>query len=935
MLAIAQVRHPRYYVDTAQAGDTFDPTLPGEPPGRWLDTEGARFLGLDGRVRRADFLGLTQDFTQPGEPLISTSHNRQVRGWDLTFCAPKSISLLWMAADTQTRGIIEAAHDRAIARSIEYLEREAFGGQKSLIVATFQQCTSREGINPIPDPLLHTHAIALPTIYDRTSQQAHPLYPEAKELYRHKMTAGAIYRAELAADLQQNLDVPLQREKSWFELKGFSREGGKYQDLMNHFSSRRLQIEAENPQNAIDAQKAAYDTRQKKQAVAPRNQLLNQWQETSREYGFGPHQVQKLIRTSQQRMLQPQMPLEPTSQQRTLQPQMPLELTSQQRMLQPQMPLELTSQQRMLQPQMPLEPTSQQRMLQPQMPLEPTSPPQIPLEPTSQQPTLPPQRLLEPTSQPQIERTTIGQKWQEWRTLREAATAVVRHQSHFTHRDLVRAIAQAAQTRRLNGNDVLRLTEKYLASRQVIPLGRIDGDERFANKRLYKLEKQLLAQVRKLDSDRTFRVASRHIRAAADRHHLSYEQTQALQDLTSRGRVRVLQGLSGTGKTHTLAAARQAWERSGYEVLGVSLSGRQAQRLSEQTGIGRQSVLSKIVRGEKPQSVTLTKLFWDLDRAVQSKRQYGSRSVVKSPLSSKTVVVLDNAQAIGVSQMKRLIEEVRRAGGKLVLSGDFQQPQAYQHSGAFKAIARSVGAAELKEVHRQEQTWAQEMVRDIGEGRARTALRTLAERGFLSIASTREDAMEAVVKSWSQRGLKRPHDHLIVAETPEEVRVLNRLAQAKLVAAGNLGKIAVGANGESFRKGDRIKFLETSRTYGVMKNGMGTVRHLDPITKVAVARLDTGKLRAINLRHYKAVELGYAVTTAQAKDFEVRHAYVLTRGMGRDAALVQMSRAKSQTRVFAYELDKEEEAELKLARQMSWEKSNDLAIVLRERERER
>lgn len=885
MLAIAQVRYPRYYVDTAQARDTFDPTQPGEPPGRWLDTEGARFLGLDGRVRRADFLGLTQDFTQPGEPLISTSHNRQVRGWDLTFCAPKSISLLWMVADTQTRGIIEAAHDRAIARSIEYLEREAFGGQKSLIVATFQQCTSREGINPIPDPLLHTHAIALPTIYDRTSQQAQPLYPEAKELYRHKMAAGAIYRAELAADLQQNLNVPLQREKSWFELKGFSREGGKYQDLMNHFSSRRLQIEAENPQNAIDAQKAAYDTRQKKQAVAPRNQLLNQWQETSREYGFGPHQVQKLIRTPQQRM--------------------------------------------------PLESTSQQRMLQQQMPLEPTSQQQMPLEPIPQQPTLQPQGLLEPTSQPQIERTTIGQKWQEWRTLREAATAVVRHQSHFTHRDLVRAIAQAAQTRRINGNDVLRLTEKYLASRQVIPLGRIDGDERFANKRLYKLEKQLLAQVRKLDSDRTFRVASRDIRAAADRHHLSYEQTQALQDLTSRGRVRVLQGLSGTGKTHTLAAARQAWERSGYEVLGVSLSGRQAQRLSEQTGIGRQSVLSKIVRGKQPQSVTLTKLFWDLDRAVQSKRQYGSRSVVKSPLSSKTVVVLDNAQAIGVSQMKRLVEEVRRAGGKLVLSGDFQQPQAYQHSGAFKAIARSVGAAELKEVHRQEQTWAQEMVRDIGAGRARKALRTLAERGFLSIAPTREDAIEAVVKSWSQRGLKRPHDHLIVAETPEEVRVLNRLAQAKLVAAGNLGKIAVGANGESFRKGDRIKFLETSRTYGVTKNGMGTVRHLDPITKVAVARLDTGKLRAINLRHYKAVELGYAVTTAQAKDFEVRHAYVLTRGMGRDAALVQMSRAKSQTRVFAYELDKEEEAELKLARQMSWEKSNDLAIVLRERERER
>lgn len=733
-----------------------------------------------------------------------------------------------MVADAVTRLIIEQAHAQAIAKAIAYLEQEAFDGNKSLIIASFQQGSSREGTNSIPDPLLHTHAIALPMVYEKASGRIESLYPYAKALYRHKMAAGAVYRAEFAAQLQQSLGISLQREKSWFELKGFSREEGVYQELMNHFSSRRLQIEAANPQDAIEAQKIAYATRQRKEVAIARSELFAQWQETSEQYGFGQKQALKLLHAPR-------------------------------------------------------------------------------------------------------ERTTVRQKWQEWRTLREAATAVVRHQSHFTRRDMVRAIAEAAQTRGLNSYDVLRLTDKYLASRQVVALGLIDRDERWANKRLYNLEKQMLAQVRKLERDTTFRVSTRYVRSASENHRLTHEQTQALEAIAARGRIKVLCGLSGTGKTHTLAAAYQAWKSQGYDVVGVSLSGRQAQRLTEQTGIGQQSFLSKVFAGEKQQSVTLSKLLWDIERAAESQRRYGSRSVVESPLSAKTVVVVDNAQAISVTHMKQLVDETRRAGAKLVLSGDLQQPQAYEHSGALKAIAQNVGAVELKRIHRQEETWAQQVVQKVGEGQAKTALELLANRGLLSIAETKEAAMLAVITAWAERGLKRPHDHLIIAETQEDVQILNRLAQARLVEAGYLGNSAVRVGAEHIRRGERIRFQETSRTYGVMKNGMGTVNHIDPITKVALVRLDTGKMKAINVRHYSGIELGYAVTTTDARNMEVRHSYILTQGKGRDTALVQVSRAKSETRVFTYALDKEVEASLKLARQMSWEKANELAIMLEER----
>jgi hypothetical protein len=83
VLAIARVKYPRYYIDTAQEQDEFDPTKPGEPPGRWLETEGTKFLGFYGRVRRFVFISLTQNFSLHEEPLIHTTREaRQIPGWD-------------------------------------------------------------------------------------------------------------------------------------------------------------------------------------------------------------------------------------------------------------------------------------------------------------------------------------------------------------------------------------------------------------------------------------------------------------------------------------------------------------------------------------------------------------------------------------------------------------------------------------------------------------------------------------------------------------------------------------------------------------------------------------------------------------------------------------------------------------------------------------
>lgn len=823
MLAIARVKSSRYYISTAQEQIEFDHTKPGEPPGRWLDTEGASFLGLSQTVNRFDFLSLTQKDALKGKKLFESNNTKkkEALGWDLTFSAPKSVSILWALSNDALRAKIEQAHDTAITKAIEYLEQEALEGDKSLVVAAFQQGTSRDGGNPVPDPLLHTHAVAIPIFYDKSKNSMQPLYRCAGLLYRHKMAAGALYRLELATALQRTIEVALEREKSWFEVAGFSREHGKYQEVMNYFSSRRLRIEAISPGDAIEAQKIAYATREKKEGAIPRRELFSQWQEASREHGLHPKHLYKF--------------------------------------------------------------------------------------------------LQEP-----LVRLAGEKKWIEWRTVKKAARAVTRHQSHFTRRDLVRALAEAAQVRGLQKPDILNLTDKYIASRHVISLGQVDKEIRYANRRLYRLEKRLLNQARKLRAKRSFNVAIKHIRAASQEHKLTPEQVKALHEITARGRIKILSGISGTGKTHTLGAARQAWEKNGYTVIGIALSGKQTQQLAEQTG-KKPGIISGLL-GKKQQNMTISRLLWEMKRARINQLIYGSRSVANSPLTAKTVVIADNAQDIGAAQIECLVKEVRRAGAKLVLSGDIHQPQAYTHSGALGALIKSIGASLLTKIERQKQAVSREIVQDVSRGDASSALETLNQQGLLSISNSKEQALTAIIKEWSHRGIKRPDDHLLITHTNDDAVALNRLAQLKLIDAGVIAPSGIKVGKEFIRKGDRVKFQESAKTYGIFRNNRGTVRHIDPITKVALVRLDTGKTKAINLRDYSGMTLGYAVTTAESKDIEVRHGYLLAQGSGQDTALVQISRATEQTRVYAYSVEEKLEAQLELARKMSWTKMNELAI---------
>ena len=265
----------------------------GEPPGIWVG-KGAELLGLRGQVDKEIFSELFSGLDGKGSALVQNagSENRQP-GWDLTFSAPKSVSVLWSMLPVELGAEIRAAHTESVEKACGYLEetaawtRRGHGGLKrekaGLVMGLFEHGTSRAG-----DPQLHTHGLVL-NIGVREDGTTGSI--ESKPLYQHKMAAGALYRSELAMQLGRRLGLEVERVRSWFEVQGVDA------DLIRHWSTRRQEIEAALDKSGFSgaraSEMAAVTTRQVKEHVA-REELFGQWQKYGAENGWGPAEARKL-----------------------------------------------------------------------------------------------------------------------------------------------------------------------------------------------------------------------------------------------------------------------------------------------------------------------------------------------------------------------------------------------------------------------------------------------------------------------------------------------------------------------------------------------------------------------------------------------------------------------------------------------------------------
>lgn len=752
-----------YYIHLQKDGEAKEDYYAKEGVGQWHGT-GAEKFGLSGEVGAGDFAKLSAGFDPTtGEKLVQNAGEAdRVAGFDLTFSAPKSVSIAWAVADEKTSAAIEAAHDKAVKSALDLIqEKAAFsrtgkGGEEqvkaNLATAVFRHGTSRE-----LDPQIHSHAFVM-NVAQREDGSTGTV--DARHFYEWQKAAGATYRAEFAVELQKAGYV-VERDGDAFRIANITTEQEK------EFSTRRQQIEAalekSGQSGAKAAEIAALSTRKSKEIREP-DELKKEWGERADEVG--------LTRESA-------------------------------------------------------------------APNQHTKPVEIIEKPTTE--------------------TVIKDAHEMKSVVKES--------------ELYRAAAVASQG--WGGKDsIMKLAEA--TKDEAITLTNDKGDVRYTSQDILAMEKQNvdIAQSRQNEQNglADTSVSTALEKFATDKGFaLSSEQQEAVKHLASDGGVKVLIGDAGTGKSTVMSATREAFEKEGYQVIGIAPTGKAAAGLQEGAGIQSQTIHSFIKQVESGETV----------------------------LTNKSVIVMDEAGMIGSQKMNELQKIAQEAGAKIILTGDTKQLQAVEAGAPLRDIEREVGHARLQENFRQNEVWNKAAASEMSRGEAAEAMLKYADNGQVHIAQTYnktiEQATNLAIKNIDAVGADKS---IVLANTNKQVDDLNHKIREQLKSRGELqeGKEYTTTHGKTeLAQGERVVLERNNKDLGVKNGDFGTITKQDK--ESVTVKLDrTGQEVKIDTKDYNHINHGYASTTHKAQGVTTEKAVVVgSQNTSREAAYVQSSRAKDTT----------------------------------------
>jgi conjugative relaxase-like TrwC/TraI family protein len=277
----------RYYLEKVAEGAEDYYSGEGEEPGQWMGDAAAE-IGLSGEIEPDQLVAmLTGMNPATGEPLglIAVAGRGSVPGFDLTFSAPKSVSLLRALGSKKVGAEVKAAHQRSVEAALKYMEanacltRRGKGGAtfvkgSGFIAAGFLHRSSRNG-----DPQLHTHVLIANATQGPDGKWTRLYHPA---IYEHAKTASYIYEAHLRHELTRTLGVQWQPvRKGIAEIKGFKDE------WLKAFSTRRAEIlEAAGEGASARARQVATLATRKTKETLELGDLRQRWQAKAEEIGL-------------------------------------------------------------------------------------------------------------------------------------------------------------------------------------------------------------------------------------------------------------------------------------------------------------------------------------------------------------------------------------------------------------------------------------------------------------------------------------------------------------------------------------------------------------------------------------------------------------------------------------------------------------------------
>lgn len=773
-----------YYLDVVAKGAEEYYVGSGEAPGRWIG-QGAPLLGLSGEVDGPDLKRVLDGQDRTGGSLLARQGPDRMPGFDCTFNAPKSVTLLFALGSDETRRQVGAAHDAAVDAALAVLEAEACrvrrgrGGAEVLpgegfVAAAFRHRTSRSG-----DPHLHTHVVVANLA--RSASDGRWTTLDGRQLYGWSRTAGFLYEAHLRAELTHRLGV------EWGPVRnGIADLAGIPRRVIEHFSQRRRQITERMAEigslGGHAAQVATWATREAKDTTVPYSALEEWWSARATKVGLDDSTLAAVCDN-----------------------------------------------------------TVRQR----------------------------PARVGIDTGQLHLRL--------------DAPNGLTEHRATFDRRTVIRQVCTELPSG-APAADVLDMADEYLASRHVVALaeGRVDhilradgrsapiptDQYRWTTPDMLRTEQLLIRMAAARPHTDAGLADPERVDAAIAERTLSDEQEVMVRRICGSGNgVDVVPGVAGSGKTHALAAARDAWAASGRTVTGVALSAQAARQLEAGSGIP---------------SVTIARFQRALDRPDDP------------GLGPEHVLVIDEAAMVGTRALVDLVSRVHKAQAKVVLIGDACQLPEIEAGGGFAGLARRSNPSTLKTNRRQHEPWERQALADLRLGHADEALAAYqAHDRIHHDPDPHQNRTEMLDRWWATFAVGG--DTLMLAGHHDAVRDLNTRARERMAAAGQLHGEPIHIGGREFAVGDRVLGLANDYRAGILNGTRATLTAIDQRHGRLDLRLADDTDLQVPFAYAEAGHLahGYAMTVHKAQGATCDHALVLVdETMPREAIYTAMSRGR-------------------------------------------
>ncbi|CAL8481721.1 MobF family relaxase [Caballeronia sp. S22] len=755
MLNVTPIRGNNQYA-AAHYFSSADDYYAKENPGEWQG-QGARLLGLTGPIEQAQLSRLLDGQLPNGERIQTTfdsTDNKKRMGLDLTFSAPKSVSMQALVAGDRE---VTAAHDRAVTRALEQVEQLAEARKKikgksyrertgNMVIAKFRHEMSRA-----KDPQLHTHAVVM-NMTRRADGAWRALSNE--DIFRVQHEVDAIYKAELAKGLQAvGYSIRLADDKGNFELAHISR------DQIAAFSARSRVIEealanegkTRASATTLEKQVIALATRPRKDE-SDREVVKQYWVEKSSELGidYGPRSAldgrsyevngggdrrgkarsdtigegagngTEDNATEGKEVDGREDRADSAPRDRVAATSLPAGLTPAQAVV--QYAIHHLSEREAVVRESVLMATALRRAV----------------------------GLAGPDDVRAEIKRLVGQG-----ALIEAVPAY-----RMADRKDGPALSSAGwkhylqELKSWSNKQAQQYINNAIKQGSLVP-----AEQRYTTQQALAREKAILA------IERTGRAAVAPILTAAavrttlENSTLNAGQRSAVETIVStNNRFVGIQGDAGTGKTYTvnqaIALIKQASGSAmheGYRTVALAPYGNQVKALKNE-GLDAHTLASFLRSKEKP-------------------------------INAKTILVLDESGVVGARQMEQLMRTVEKAGARMVLIGDTKQTEAIEAGKPFAQLQLDgMQTARISAIQRQKDLELKTAVGHAAEGRVTQSLAHLKHVEELKEPIERH---RAIVNDYIGLTEAERRDTLIVAGTNEARREINRMVRESLALAGN------------------------------------------------------------------------------------------------------------------------------------------------------